>query len=137
MNIFPAHYSETAIAVLSLPGWVDDGLIGSLHEWSHDNGTLALVHADGTISTCRPTYDHDPWSDDGAMAFFDTILDGEAYQRDDGYTFFVTGEQYDNWGLLWTVRKQSVEGSIDTVGDFQKYGTKEEARAAAKEYASA
>ena len=63
MTDFPAHYSDTAIAVLSLPGWVDDGRIGSLHEWSHDNGTLALVHADGTISTCRPTYDHDPWSD--------------------------------------------------------------------------
>lgn len=77
------------------------------------------------------------WFSDGAMAFFDTILDSEAYQRDDGNTFFVTGEQYENLGHLWTVRKQNPTGAIDTVGDFQKYGTKEEARTAAKAYASA
>lgn len=78
------------------------------------------------------------WFSDGAMAFFDTILDSEAYQRDDGNTYFVTGERYeDDFVTLWTVRVQYPDGSIDTVGDFQKYGTKEEARSVAKAYASA
>ena len=77
------------------------------------------------------------WFSDGAMAFFDTILDGEAYQRDDGYTYFVTGEQFENLGRLWTVRVQDAEGNVNTVGTFQKYGTKDEARLVAKEYANA
>lgn len=77
------------------------------------------------------------WFSDGAMAFFDTTLDSEAYKRDDGCIFFVTGEQYDNCGRLWTVRRCDPDGSIDTVGDFMKYGSKEEARAVAMEYASA
>ncbi len=77
------------------------------------------------------------WFSDGSMAFFDTTLDSEAYQRDDGCIFFVTGEQYEWMGRLWTVRRCDPDGSIDTVGDFMKYGSKEEARAVAMEYASA
>ncbi len=49
---FPEHYSETAIAVLSLPGWLYDGKTVDGHDdWSHDNGTVAIIEDDGTIST--------------------------------------------------------------------------------------
>ena len=75
---------------------------------------------------------------EGALTFFDSILDTEAYRRDDGNTYFVTGERYDpSIDHLWTVRVQHPDGDIDTVGDFQKYGTKDQARLAALEYASA
>ncbi len=51
--IFPEHYSETAIAVLSIPGWlpVPGWLALEDDYWLHRNDTYAYVHEDGTIST--------------------------------------------------------------------------------------
>ena len=51
--MFPEHYSTTAIAVLSIPGWhitLQDGA-EDVDYWIHDNGTIATVNPDGTIST--------------------------------------------------------------------------------------
>lgn len=61
MNIFPAHYSETAIAVLSLPGWTKAvQSLPNMHDiYDHDNGTEAYVWTDGTISTYPDTADDD------------------------------------------------------------------------------
>lgn len=55
MTDFPAHYSETAIAVLSLPGWTQYVCSETGKDcWEHDNGTDAIVNADGTIDTYPP-----------------------------------------------------------------------------------
>lgn len=50
--MFPEHYSATAIAVLSIPGWVQD----YTDRWTHENGTIAIVHPDGTITTFPDYY---------------------------------------------------------------------------------
>lgn len=62
--MFPSHYSDTAKAVLSIPGWHwhyghEDGT----DSWKHDNDTDASVDEDGTISTFPPVGGDDGVSD--------------------------------------------------------------------------
>jgi hypothetical protein len=62
--IFPEHYSETAIAVLSIPGWEwDYGYEDGTDSWKHQNDTHAVVDTDGTISTYPPVEGDDGVTD--------------------------------------------------------------------------
>jgi hypothetical protein len=62
------------------------------------------------------------WFDRDTCRFFGCRLPRVAYVRDDGVSFFVTSEDnFDRTARLYTVRVQTNDGEIDTVGDFQAY----------------
>jgi len=52
--------------------------------------------------------------------------------RQDGYAYFVTSEKFDDaTGRKWTIRFMCLEcGTIDSIGEFQKYLTGKAARTA-------
>jgi hypothetical protein len=83
MTDFPAHYSETAIAVLSLPGWTDNFNDSPDwgDDWRHENGTQANVDTDGTIST-YPTVTYD----DGMTDYWSPNSPHYAFNADDYMT---------------------------------------------------
>lgn len=64
----------------------------------------------------------------GAMRFFNTRIETKVI----GGWYFVTSEQYsDETPRLFTVRKANEDGSeIDTIGEFQAYETKADAKSA-------
>lgn len=84
MNIFPEHYSDTAIAVLSLPGWterfMDDPEDGD--HWYHAaTDTVGHVDTDGTLSTYPPVE-----GDDGVTDYWSPDSPHYAFNADDYMT---------------------------------------------------
>lgn len=86
------------------------------------------------------------WFDESSMEFFDSIVYSEVFPVDKG-TYFITSEQnhhgpagghhpspdgYDSDPRMWSVRFCSLDGLIETVGEFQQHETYESARAAIK-----
>lgn len=66
-----------------------------------------------------------------AMRFFRSRCSGAVYPGTRS-TWFVTSEQFDSDSpRLYSVRVQQIDGTIDTVGEFQQYATSREARAVA------
>ena len=73
------------------------------------------------------------WFSPGATRFFDSRFSHEAILADDGRAYFVSSERYSTAApRLYSVRVQNLDGSIDTVGDFQAYGSSKAAWTAAK-----
>lgn len=66
------------------------------------------------------------------MRFFRSRVGFRIYPVKDG-AFFVTSERYDdNAPRLYTVRRAYDDGRIETMGEFQGYGTSAEANRAAR-----
>lgn len=62
-----------------------------------------------------------------ALLFFDCIIEPEVYQTEKG-TMFITSEQYDqNTPRLYTVRRATEEGIIETYSVFQQFNSKAQA----------
>lgn len=76
---------------------------------------------------------------DNTMRFFKSRVselcwqtgDIKKYQTNDIY--FITSEKRDNYKRLFTVRKSDKSGDHKTIGEFQQYGSLNEARKAIKE----
>ena len=73
--------------------------------------------------------------DDRTMRFFGSRASRTIYNG----CLFVTSEQNlrDGQPRLYTIRRAMPDGSIETVGEFQQYTTREQAHAAAKALAHA
>lgn len=77
------------------------------------------------------------WFDRDTMRFFGCRLPRVAYVRDDGVAFFVTSEDnFDRTRKLYSVRVQTNDGEIDTVGQFQIYRDGTSARRLAQRLAT-
>ena len=69
------------------------------------------------------------WFSPGSMRFFRTRLAQQGIGWPGGDVYFVTSEQFDrDTPRRYSVRKQSPDGTIDTVGDFQGYETRKAAQ---------
>lgn len=82
--------------------------------------------------------------DADTMAFFSSRVVDRVWYGADGVYFFVTSEQFiPSRGAAharrYTVRKwsEAEPSSIETIGDFQRYGAEDAARKAAAELADA
>lgn len=71
------------------------------------------------------------WFDRGTMDFFKTLTPANAYETSAG-VLFVTRETNPSGEKAYTVRRQHVSGSIDTVGEFHSFKTGALARAEIK-----
>ncbi len=72
------------------------------------------------------------WFSDGALSFFKTKLPEVAYELDGGGIYFITGEVGPSGVRKYSIRRQLHNGRIETIGDFYKYDTLAQARAALK-----
>lgn len=71
------------------------------------------------------------WFSNDTMAFFRTRVHDTIY----GGRFFVTSDTPDNdTPRRYTVRVAHDDGHVVTVGEFQQYGSREDAHAAAQRY---
>ena len=65
------------------------------------------------------------WFERGTMRFFNTRIESQLY----GGRYFITSETMDPGGpRSFSIREASADGSIDTVGKFQGFRFKEDAR---------
>ena len=71
------------------------------------------------------------WFDADSMRFFKTKLPGSAYETSAG-VLFVTAETNPSGEKRYSVRRQLVNGGINTVGDFHSFTTAAAARAEIK-----
>jgi hypothetical protein len=70
------------------------------------------------------------WFDRSTMRFFNTKIESGLI----GGKYFITSERYDDdRPRLFTVRRADPDGTIDTVGEFQGYHSREDAREAIRE----
>lgn len=82
------------------------------------------------------------WFSADTLRFFSSRIQERIYVGRDGRAYFVTSERFQpSRGpaarRLYTVRVANLDGSIDTVGEFQAYGTGRQAHAAARRAAEA
>lgn len=69
------------------------------------------------------------WFDPPAMRFFRSRLEGSPY----ALGVFVSSEQFsDSSPRLYSVRRLCLDGTVETVGDFQQHDTLADARRAAR-----
>ena len=65
------------------------------------------------------------------MRFFRSIIET---RKPIAGSYFITSEQFDNNSpRLYTIRQAESDGGINTIGDFQEYKTKEDAKKAINE----
>jgi hypothetical protein len=65
------------------------------------------------------------WFSSSTMHFFRSRVESGVIAG----RYFVTSEQFDDRApRLYTIRKANDDGTIDTFGEFQQFGTLEEAR---------
>lgn len=89
----------------------------------------------GTIRQDNENLGHH-WFDPGSVRFFASRFAQYGYQLADGRRVFVSSEQFrDDYRHYraprrYTLRIQAADGSVDTLGDFQAYGSRSGAHAA-------
>ena len=71
------------------------------------------------------------WFDAGSMKFFKTKLPDVAYETAAGI-LFITSEVNPSGVKAYSIRRQHVDGSIKTVGEFHSYRTSASALKAIK-----
>lgn len=71
------------------------------------------------------------WFSAGALKFFKSKLPASAYETTAG-VLFVTAETNPSGLKAYSIRRQHVSGSIDTVGEFHSFPTAAAARAEIK-----
>lgn len=64
----------------------------------------------------------------GAMRFFDSIVYSKVY----GGRYFITSERAPGFKRKFIIREALDSGEIETVGEFQKYASKDDAIAVVK-----
>lgn len=69
------------------------------------------------------------WFDAANCRFFKTVLPRVAYETTAG-VLFITRETNPSDETRFSVRRQKVNGTIETVGDFHNYTTQSAAKAA-------
>lgn len=75
------------------------------------------------------------WFSPETMRFWRTRLPQTGVELADGTSLFVSSERDFHGKLrLYTVRRQRVDGSIETVGEFQAYETRAQAQRAMKRF---
>lgn len=77
------------------------------------------------------------WFDKSTLRFFSSRVGSTVYQGPGG-VYFTSSEQFDARSpRLYSVRKFNPEtGGVETVGEFQRYGSRSGAVAAAKRFAA-
>lgn len=73
------------------------------------------------------------WFTPSSMRFFSSRVQSAFYGAKDGRAYFVTSERGPSGRRAYSVRVAQLDGSIDTVGEFQGYRTGRAAHAAARE----
>lgn len=72
------------------------------------------------------------WFSRATMRFFNCRI---VSRRPIHFRFFITSEQYNSDARrLYTIREAMADGSIDTIGEFQGYSSRESALAGLKEH---
>jgi len=67
------------------------------------------------------------WFEEGAMAFFDSIIYPELIQHPEGAYFISSGRFDSRSPRLFTVRFANLEGRVNSVSEFQGFNTQEDA----------
>jgi len=80
------------------------------------------------------------WFEPATLRFFRSRVGRNAYRAADGRAYFVSSEQFIGsdgcaHARKYSVRVQHIDGSIDTVGEFQAYATQADARTEARRLA--
>lgn len=75
------------------------------------------------------------WFEPDTMRFFSSRVQSTFYGAPDGRAYFVSSERGPSGRRGYSVRVANLDGSIDTVGEFQGYTTGRAAHAAAKQAA--
>lgn len=71
------------------------------------------------------------WFAPDTKRFWGTRLPQTGVELEDGTRLFVSSElNFNRTERLYTVRRQDLEGNIETVGEFQGYRTREQANRA-------
>lgn len=116
---FPTEYRKAAAAVL-------EAYISAWRQWyaSEHPQTYTYRTMDDVIAANRAIGNH--WFDASTMRFFKTRIESGlvAGKR------FITSEKGPDEVRRYTVREAQPDGTIDTVGEFQQYRTRDAARAA-------
>lgn len=73
------------------------------------------------------------WFEPSTLRFFSSRVQEAFYGSKDGRAYFVTSERGPHGPRAYSVRVAQLDGSIDTVGEFQGYRTGQAAHAAARE----
>ena len=93
--------------------------------WRHDLITYHEKHGSGH------------YFEPSTMRFFDSRVLERVIHDGAGKVYFVTSERFDSRSpRLYSVRSMNSEGSIDTVGKFQEYGTAKQAQGVIKRLCS-
>lgn len=116
---------------------------------NHEQRPVALIDIDTkkVLRRVRPEYRYiddikkrnkargDHWFSPGNMRFFSSRVQSSIYVAKDGRAYFVSSERSPNDRRAYSVRVAELDGSINTVGDFQAYKTGRAAHAAARKAA--
>ncbi len=119
---FPTEYRKAAAAVL-------ETYVAAWLRWNNDQNPKRFVYR--TISDVkaanREVGEH--WFERSTMRFFNTRIVSKLISG----RYFVTAERMDDTRRFkYTVRSAEPDGSIDTVGEFQQYDSKEDAMIAVR-----
>lgn len=125
---WPTEYRKAAASVLELyvSSWQQN--------WANANPqTFTYRTMDDVIAANKATGGH--WFDASTMRFFKTRIESGAVAVHDENgkptrARFITSEKGPDEVRKYSIREAQPDGSIDTVGDFQQYRTRDAARAA-------
>jgi hypothetical protein len=123
---FPTEYRRAAAAVLEayVSAWA--------RWWSEQHPqTFTYRTMDDVIAANKSVGGH--WFDRDTMRFFKTRIESGAvalHTEDCHKARFITSEKGPDGVRKYSIREAQPDGSIDTVGEFQQYRTRDAARAA-------
>jgi hypothetical protein len=125
---WPTEYRKAAASVLEryVSSWQQN--------WANAHPqTFTYRTMDDVIAANRAIGNH--WFEPSTMRFFKTRIESGAVARydDDGKPTrarFITSEKGPDGVRKYSVREAQPDGTIDTVGEFQQYRTRDAARAA-------
>lgn len=114
---FPTEYRKAAAAVL-------ESYIADWRQWyAREHPREFVYHTiEDVIRANKSIGNH--WFDPDTMRFFRTRLGQELYAG----KYFITSEQGPSGVRKWSIRVACVDGTIDTLGEFQAYHSTSAAR---------
>lgn len=125
---WPTEYRKAAAAVL-------ETYVSSWRQaYAHEHPTTFEYRTmDDVIAANRQVGGH--WFDRGAMGFFNCKIESGAVAIHDDVgrptrARFITSEKGPDEVRRYSIREAQPDGTIDTVGEFQQYRTRDAARAA-------
>lgn len=112
-----AHYEHTAFSVV--------GEMSPAATWKNATSTDAIAYLNEHIGHY--------WFSKETLRFFKSKIYGPVYGTEYGRFLFISSEKRDDERRKFTIREMEPDGSIETVGEFQAYGTYKAAEKAIRE----